>query len=119
MNCTKCGLEIAGGRENRITVKPGVMSSGERTVPRETLPQKGGARLMIPTDAIAIVTPHGRYERVMRSRKQVLPCGHRTAMDEIAWQRDTKTQSDELPALVCNRCMNDWMVAFVSRRQGE
>ena len=29
MNCTKCGLEIAGGRENRITVKPGVMSSGE------------------------------------------------------------------------------------------
>ena len=72
---------------------------------------------MIPTDAIAIVTPHGRYERVMRSRKQVLPCGHRTAMDEIAWQRDTKTQSDELPALVCNRCMKDWMAAFVAGRR--
>ena len=73
---------------------------------------------MIPTDAIAIVTPHGRYERVMRSRKQVLPCGHRTAMDEIAWQRDTKTQSDELPALVCNRCMKDWMAGFVLDLRG-
>ena len=40
--------------------------------------------MMIPIDAIAIVTPRGRYERVLRNRKAVLPCGHRTAMDEIA-----------------------------------
>ena len=47
--------------------------------------------MMIPTDAIAIVTPHGRYERALHNRQEALPCGHRTAMDEIAWQRDTKT----------------------------
>jgi hypothetical protein len=39
---------------------------------------------MIPNDAIAIVTLHGRYERVLRSREQALSCGHATAMDEIA-----------------------------------
>ena len=87
MNCTKGGLE---------------------TVSRET------AHAQIPADAIAIVTPHGRYERVLRSRKKVLPCGHRTAMDEIAWQRDAKTQSAELPALVCNRCMKGRMEALVA-----
>lgn len=28
---------------------------------------------MIPNDAIAIVTPHGRYERVMRGRRTASP----------------------------------------------
>ena len=74
---------------------------------------------MIPTDAIAIVTPHGRYERVLCSPKRNLPCGHRTAMDEIAWQRDTKTQSAELPDVVCNRCMKGWMAAFVANGRRE
>ena len=70
---------------------------------------------MIPTDAIAIVTPHGRYERVLRGRRTVLPCGHHTAMDEIAWQRDAKTPDDELPDLICNACMRVWMAEFIAR----
>ena len=45
-----------------------------------------GESLMIRSDAIAIGTSNGRYQRVLRSQKQELPCGHRTAMDEIAWQ---------------------------------
>ena len=45
---------------------------------------------MIPIDAIAVVTPHGRYERIMRSPKETSHCGHRTATNEIAWRRDTK-----------------------------
>ena len=69
---------------------------------------------MIRTDAIAIVTPHGRYERVLRGRRNPLPCGHRTAMDEIAWQRDTKTPDADLPDLVCNACMKGWLTALVS-----
>ena len=28
---------------------------------------------MIPADAIAIVTPHGRYERVLRGRRTSAP----------------------------------------------
>lgn len=74
---------------------------------------------MIPTDAIAIVTPHGRYERVLRSRRQALPCGHHTAMDEIAWQQVSKTHESDLPALVCNRCMKGWMAAFVAAGRRE
>ena len=75
---------------------------------------------MIRSDAIAIVSPNGRYERVMRSRKQELPCGHRTAMDEIAWQRDTKAPADEgLPQVVCNACMNAWVEAFTRSRYEE
>ena len=67
---------------------------------------------MIRSDAIAIVTSNGRYERVMRSQKQELPCGHRTAMDEIAWQLDTQTPADEGPLqVVCNACMNAWVEA--------
>ncbi len=70
---------------------------------------------MIPAYAIAIVTPHGRYERVLRGRKNTLPCGHRTAMDEIAWQRDSKTPgAGELPDLVCNACMKTWVAALAS-----
>ena len=69
---------------------------------------------MIPNDAIAIVTPHGRYERVMRGRRNPLPCGHHTAMDEIAWRRDTTTPDAELPDVMCNACMKGWMEAFVS-----
>ena len=72
---------------------------------------------MIPADAIAIITPHGRYERVLRGRRNALPCGHHTAMDEIAWQRNTKTQDAELPGLVCNACMQAWMTAFVAGKE--
>ena len=72
---------------------------------------------MIPADAIAIVTPHGRYERVLRGRRTALPCGHHTAMNEIAWKRDTKTQDAELPGLVCNACMGAWVAAFAGREQ--
>ena len=72
---------------------------------------------MIPTDAIAIVTPHGRYERVLRGRRKVLPCGHHTAMDQIAWHRDTKTRHAELPDLVCNACMRAWVAAFVAGKE--
>ena len=71
--------------------------------------------MMIPIDAITIVTPHGRYERALRNRKEVLPCDHRTAMDEIAWQRDTKTPGDgELPSPMCNACMIAYVEAFVA-----
>ena len=71
--------------------------------------------MMIPIDAIAIVTPHGRYERALRNRKEALPCGHRTAMDEIAWQRDTRTPGDdELPSPMCNACMIAYVEAFVA-----
>lgn len=69
---------------------------------------------MIPADAIAIVTPHGRYERVLRGQKHILACGHHTAMDEIAWQRNAKTQDGELSDLVCNACMKAWIAAFVT-----
>ena len=72
---------------------------------------------MIPADTIAIVTPHGRYERVLRGRKHPLACGHHTAMDEIAWRGDTKTQDAELPGLMCNACMKAWLAAFVSKQQ--
>ena len=72
---------------------------------------------MIRSDAIAIVTSNGRYERVMRSRKQELPCGHRTAMDEIAWQLDTKAPADEGPLqVVCHACMNAWVAASLRSR---
>ena len=74
---------------------------------------------MIPTDAIAIVTPHGRYERALRSRRQALPCGHHTDIDEIAWQRVSKTGPAELPAPVCNQCMKDWMAAFLAGERKE
>ena len=79
---------------------------------------------MIPHDAIAIITPHGRYQRVMRGRRQQLICGHHTAMDEIAWERDgINGDADELPvaglpAQVCNPCMKRWMEAFVIASQG-
>ena len=68
---------------------------------------------MIRSDAIAIVTSHGRYERVLRSQSQELSCGHRTAMDEIAWQLDTKTPADEglLLQVVCHACMKAWVAA--------
>ena len=70
---------------------------------------------MMPTDAIAIVTPHGRYERVSRNPKEMLPCGHTTDMYEIAWNGDTKTPADgELPSLVCNSCMKNWIAALVA-----
>lgn len=74
---------------------------------------------MIPKNAIAIVTPHGRYQRVMRGRRNVLPCGHQTAMNEIAWQRDTKTPGGELPDLVCNACMKTWVSEFVANGRRE
>ena len=68
--------------------------------------------VMIRSDAIAIVTSYGRYERVMRSQKQELPSGHRTAVDEIAWKLDTKTPADEgIPQVVCNACMKAWVAA--------
>ena len=71
--------------------------------------------MTIPTDAIAIVTPHGRYERVLRNRQEALPCGHRTVMDEIAWLRDTKTPGDdELPSPMCNAGMIPYVEAFVA-----
>ena len=69
---------------------------------------------MIPADAIATFTPHGRYERVMRGRRTALPCGHHTAMDEIAWQRNAKAHDGEFSDLVCNACMKAWMAAFVA-----
>ena len=75
---------------------------------------------MIPIDAIAVVTPHGRYERIMRSPKETSHCGHRTATNEIAWRRDTKKRADfEIPHLVCNACMINWMAAFVAGKQKE
>ena len=68
--------------------------------------------VMIRSDAIAIGTSHGRYERVLRSQKKELPCGHRTAMDEIAWQLDTQTPADEgPPQVVCHACMKAWVAA--------
>ncbi len=72
---------------------------------------------MIPADAIAIVTPHGRYERVMRGRRIALPCGHHTAMDEIAWQPDTKTPVCRLPNLICHACMRAWVAEFVAGKE--
>ena len=72
---------------------------------------------MIPADAIAIITPHGRYERVLRGRRNALPCGHHTAMDETAWRRNTKTQDGELSDLVCNACMRAWLAAFVAGKE--
>ena len=74
---------------------------------------------MIPVDAIAIVTPHGRYERVMRGRRNALPCGHHTTMDEVAWQRDDQAPDGELPGLVCNACMKAWVAAFAARQGPE
>ena len=74
---------------------------------------------MILTDAIAIVTPYGRYERVMRNGKKALQCGHATVMDEIAWQWDgTDCRADEppapdLPVELCNACMKAWIMAFI------
>ena len=36
-------------------------------------------------------------------------------MDEIAWQRDTKTPGDgELPSPMCNACMIAYVEAFVA-----
>ena len=76
-----------------------------------------GESVMIRSDAIAIVTSNGRYERVMRSQKQELPCGHRTAMDEIAWKLDTKTPADEGPLqVVCHACMKAWVAASLRSR---
>ena len=67
---------------------------------------------MIRSDAIAIGTSNGRYERVLRSQKQELSCGHRTPMDEIAWKLDTKTPADKGPLqVVCHACMNAWVAA--------
>ena len=72
---------------------------------------------MIRSDAIAIGTSKGRYERVMRSQKRELPCGHRTAMDEIAWKLDTQTPADEgPPQVVCHACMNAWVEAATRSR---
>ena len=67
---------------------------------------------MIRSDAIAIGTSNGRYQRVLRSQKLELPCGHRTAMDEIAWKLDTKTPAHEgMIQLVCHACMKAWVAA--------
>ena len=67
---------------------------------------------MIRSDAIAIGTSNGRYQRVLRSQQQELPCGHRTAMDEIAWQLDTKTPAHEgVIQVVCHACMKAWVAA--------
>ena len=74
---------------------------------------------MIPADAIAIVTPHGRYQPVLHGRRNPLPCGHHTAMNEIAWQRDTKTPGGELPELVCHACMKAWVAPFAARGRRE
>lgn len=74
---------------------------------------------IIPANAIAIITPHGRNERVMRSRRKMLPCGHHTAMDEIAWRRDTKTQDGELPDLVCHACMHAAVREFATNPRKE
>ena len=51
----------------------------------------------------------------MRGRKKTLTYGQPTAVDEIAWQRDTKTQHDELPDLVCSLCMRNWVAFLVGR----
>ena len=54
----------------------------------------------------------------MRSRKNPQACDQVTAIDEIAWQRDTKTPEPSLPYLVCDACMKAWVAAFAAGATG-
>ena len=48
---------------------------------------------MIPKDAIAIITPHGRYQRFMRGRKDA-PKDQRlaTGTTRIDWRSDARVR---------------------------
>ena len=54
----------------------------------------------------------------MRSRKNPQACDQVTAIDEIAWRRDTKTPEPSLPYLVCDACMKAWVAAFAAGATG-
>ena len=57
-----------------------------------------------------IHTPQGRYERVLRSRRKTLECGHHPDDYEVAWQRIAGAGS--MPDVVCHACMVAYVGAF-------
>ena len=69
----------------------------------------------VNSNALAVATPHGRYERETLKPGTALDCGHETGAWGIAWRRRSATErgNPPLPPLVCNECLSDWIAQFV------
>ena len=77
--------------------------------------------LPINSNALALATPHGRYERETLKPGTALDCGHETGAWGIAWRRRPATErgNQPLPPLVCNECLSAWAARFVGTEHGK